>query len=76
VRENGLFEPFMSKNGIMLPRQARDKHGSKLKTRYDCFIRLIDSRMSSEGRGGGGAKKRISFLSAFPYVCPEPVLAK
>ena len=35
--QNGLFEPFMSKNGIMLPRQARDKHGSKLKTRYDCL---------------------------------------
>eukprot|EP01046_Picozoa_sp_COSAG06_P020845 COSAG06_NODE_1543_length_9141_cov_4.266202_9_plen_61_part_00 len=29
-----------------------------------------------EGRGRHRCGKRYLFLSAFPYVCPEPVLAK
>jgi cellulose synthase/poly-beta-1,6-N-acetylglucosamine synthase-like glycosyltransferase len=27
VRKTIIFEPFISKNAIILPRQARDKHG-------------------------------------------------
>jgi hypothetical protein len=27
VRKTIIFEPFISKNAIILPRQAQDKHG-------------------------------------------------
>ena len=74
---------------IILPRQARDKQQGKQHSKRDAvFAGELSKTFSWEGIGcnealsqidikGVGAKNGIHlFLSVFPYVCPEPVLAK
>jgi hypothetical protein len=40
--------------------------------RFFLFVALIDSEVSHTGCAVG----KTAFFLSFPYVCPEPVLAK
>jgi hypothetical protein len=67
---------------INLPRQARDEHTGKVDKRETfvlfCFRRglLLGPQEEAAAAGGDGPAKNGICFECFPYVCPEPVLAK
>jgi hypothetical protein len=64
---------------IILPRQARDKHREKCfltASRYSPSKRVVAEPGRSSSALPCGGEQTIDCLSAFPSVCPEPVLVK
>jgi hypothetical protein len=75
-KEAPLFAPFYTKNAIMVPRQAREKHRERaLKKEWRFIYKLGFDYQEGAPCALNGAKNGI-FFECFPYVCPEPVLAK
>jgi hypothetical protein len=68
---------------IVLPRQARDKHReSTPKQRVVAFFLGVCDEPCARKKwialsaGANLVRKTASFFECFPYVCPDPVLAK
>jgi hypothetical protein len=73
--------PAFDVQTMVLPRQARDEHTGKAEKREILVLfgfrrgLLLGPQEEAAAAGGDGAKNGI-FFECFPYVCPEPVLAK